>query len=803
MRTFTQFVVLAVMLVPVGWAGEGPVLRKSSAAAAVAVAAPPRPAAPGEIIMSDEFDGKLGLPWEIIHPKPSHYSLSQKPGHLTITTQRGRFRDGEKEFKNLFLVDCPAPQEGKVLQYTVVLGGFKPTANYQQAGLAFWNAYGDYFIWNLEFLKSGSFDGPALIFLAGPGRGYPNAYTVKFSDPPDKVWLRVTQDENRYLLEASRDGKAFRIYHAFTRKEKLFPKVGVYAQNGATDAPETPASIDSFRVERVAAAGMIDRLEHYRGGPRVGPEGWMGTPSGVAIPAYLSGSGYSGRIAGTVLTPQGKPAAGAELLLWEKAIPLNDSNTTQGQTLTPWDVYAHAGQHLKTDDAGKFFARITSPHFNIAVRHESGAAVANEQFRETGGAITLQPWARVEGTLLSGRQPVAGRAVTIMIMTPHPDPALNGQDAFYQNAPSYCQYVTFTDARGHFALEQVLPPFKAPPLKIIGPGRSTFGAVRATLLAGKLAQSQSGPPRYGAPQSEPPKFSPIQEFQLEPGKTATVTLNFKGREITGRLVALDENGKTKAVDWMNTKVLVQRRRSQPNETLFLTGEVKPDGSFVVPTEAAGEHAAIVVTQAGPGGRRIVAEYDESTVARQFNVAPFNPKDDAPLNLGTWELKPAKPRPRETPGPMPQANSSGPLAVGQEAPDFTFKDLNGKEHKLSDSRCKVVLLDFWATWCGPCREETPALKEVWTAFGKDPRFVMISLSLDPEADAPRDYTRKNGMNWIQGYLGEYKQTQTPKLYGVKSIPSIFVIDAQGRIAANGLRGSAIRAAVAGALGKMGQ
>ena len=134
-----------------------------------------------------------------------------------------------------------------------------------------------------------------------------------------------------------------------------------------------------------------------------------------------------------------------------------------------------------------------------------------------------------------------------------------------------------------------------------------------------------------------------------------------------------------------------------------------------------------------------------------------------------------------------------------APDFTFQDLEGQSFKLSDFAGKYVLLDFWATWCWPCRAETPYLKQVYDTFGHDERFAMIGLSLDSDVDAPRQYAVENQLEWTQGFVGGGSQSMAPQRYGVRGIPSIFLIDPQGAIVARDLRHDGIGAAVAEALG----
>ena len=120
-----------------------------------------------------------------------------------------------------------------------------------------------------------------------------------------------------------------------------------------------------------------------------------------------------------------------------------------------------------------------------------------------------------------------------------------------------------------------------------------------------------------------------------------------------------------------------------------------------------------------------------------------------------------------------------LKPGDAAPDFTVKDLDGKTFSLSEYRGKYVLLDFWATWCGPCVGETPNLKAVYDAFYKDKRFTMVSLSLDKDPADPRKFAQRREIAWTQGFLGDWSNDKVTESYGVYAIPQIILIGPDGK------------------------
>ena len=138
-----------------------------------------------------------------------------------------------------------------------------------------------------------------------------------------------------------------------------------------------------------------------------------------------------------------------------------------------------------------------------------------------------------------------------------------------------------------------------------------------------------------------------------------------------------------------------------------------------------------------------------------------------------------------------------VAVGELAPPLEAKTLNGTPIKLNDYRGKYVLLDFWATWCGPCLQDIPRLQEVYEEFGRDKRFVMISLSIDEKVGELRNFVETKKLPWIQTILEtEGKVTQA---YGIEAIPATFLISPDGKVIAKDIRGEKIKEAVRKALG----
>ena len=134
------------------------------------------------------------------------------------------------------------------------------------------------------------------------------------------------------------------------------------------------------------------------------------------------------------------------------------------------------------------------------------------------------------------------------------------------------------------------------------------------------------------------------------------------------------------------------------------------------------------------------------------------------------------------------------------PDFSEQDLDGKPLSIASYKGKVVLIDFWATWCSPCRAEIPNVVKTYQKY-HDKGFEVIGVSLDKadDKDALIRFAKENNMPWRQYFDGQFWTNKLAAKYGVTAIPMTYLLDGDGKIIARNIRGEELDAAVAKALG----
>ncbi len=132
-------------------------------------------------------------------------------------------------------------------------------------------------------------------------------------------------------------------------------------------------------------------------------------------------------------------------------------------------------------------------------------------------------------------------------------------------------------------------------------------------------------------------------------------------------------------------------------------------------------------------------------------------------------------------------------------DISFTSLKGEEVDLSKMKGKVVLVDFWATWCGPCVAELPHVKDAYSKF-HDKGFEIIGISLDQEKAALEGFIEQRDMPWPQYFDGKGWENELSNQFGIRSIPATFLVGKDGKIVATNLRGNQLEQQLSELLGE---
>ena len=195
------------------------------------------------------------------------------------------------------------------------------------------------------------------------------------------------------------------------------------------------------------------------------------------------------------------------------------------------------------------------------------------------------------------------------------------------------------------------------------------------------------------------------------------------------------------------------------------------------------------------------EYDISLLKDNTYEAAgaVRPEKPGAIDLGTLRAGAYHPKSLASAEEMSSFRKNAPGA-GAAAPPIEATTLDGKPLSLADFKGKYVLLDFWATWCGPCIGEIPNLQSVYSAFGNDERFAILSVSVDEKIEEPRKFQEKRRLPWTQAFLAGGMHGPTPGKFGIRAIPAFVLVGPDAKIVARGMRGGDIKKEVEKAISR---
>jgi thiol-disulfide isomerase/thioredoxin len=444
-------------------------------------------------------------------------------------------------------------------------------------------------------------------------------------------------------------------------------------------------------------------------------------------------------IRGVVVDAAGEPVAEATVCL---------GTHTQHLDIAGHDLNSYSDVFSKrTGSDGAFTFPAQYEPYAILVIHDTGYAEAMCDADEQPGQMQLDAWSSVEGRLMQDGQPLPGQQVRLRPLRPRFPPRPRISEDFW----------TQTDAEGHYQFKRV-PPVKA-----------SVDAYLSVWEESPLRSSQSVP------------------VDLPPGERRQVDLGGRGVTVTGSVRLAGEAAGQIDLHYSLNYLLRMTPGIEPPPELAAVGfdwrdgwsqawtnseegmayqqtlhhyfvKLASDGSFRISGVPAGKYQLAFKIYEPPTEGCLV--YPVGTHVEQFAVNNTDVESGV-LDLGEVEIAAVL-------GPKP----------GDPMPNLEFFTADGTQMRLSELRGRRVLLDFWATWCGPCVAALPKVRELYDEHAANSELVVLGMNMDVDQDEARQFIADRDLPWTQALLGDWTDTPILGQLGISSVPAYFLIDEQG-------------------------
>ena len=497
---------------------------------------------------------------------------------------------------------------------------------------------------------------------------------------------------------------------------------------------------------------------------------------------------------GTVYGPNGWPAGGAEIyvLTPDRTVNFENGKTSNRPRGTEWAV---------TDEEGSFSFKglLEDSSYKLFVIHDKGFAEVSKQQWLTDPNITLEPWGRIEGTLYSGLRVAANESVHFYNQDTHNDP---------EQINYYYGISVASDEQGHFTIERAIAGRGAVARRIFsddGRRSSYVGTKHIEIAAGQTTKVDIGgggrlvtgrliKPEWAAGTTELSE----DNARVQPAQTQKMNpYEILGDLQLPRPQRFEEMTVAEVLQWYEEwtkseegrvflEEIQERMKTQGLGDTNYNVIVESDGSFRILDVRPGEYTlAGELRKVDARGNADYKEPVAAEIGRTFTVGELTEENqDIPVELGIVEFLPV-----------------AKLELNEPIPDFNVRSLEGGRLSPADLRGKYVLLTFYmVAGKDDLKKDMATLKRIQDDFASDERFEMTGLTqggIPLMEDLIKKFLAEQRLTWQQGIIdgANYELIQT---FRIRSQPHSLLIDPNGVLLANGLKGEELYEAVAKAL-----